>query len=120
VDDTQHADQMVLRADLARTLAAIEVAEQVAADAPTDADRQRVYASRNQLTYRALGEASRLDYEVGIRLDPTEPTWPVVYIQLPTGQVSWHVPQHLYDWDGHDTAEKYRRLREYVKRELIG
>jgi hypothetical protein len=44
-----------------------------------------------------------------------------VYIDLPTGQVSWHFHDsqaHLFDglpdysgeWDGHDTPEKYRRL----------
>lgn len=47
-----------------------------------------------------------------------------VYIQLPTGQVSWHFHEsqmYLLDgiptkgagwdgWDGHDTEEKYRRL----------
>lgn len=44
-----------------------------------------------------------------------------VYIDLPTGQVSWHFHDSqaylfeglpLYDksWDGHDTEEKYRRL----------
>ena len=47
----------------------------------------------------------------------------IVYIQLPTGQVSWHFHEDLlpmfenhleYDpyekWDGHTTAEKYERL----------
>lgn len=44
-----------------------------------------------------------------------------VYIDLPTGQVSWHfhnsqaylfehLPQYQGAWDGHDTPEKYRRL----------
>ena len=44
-----------------------------------------------------------------------------VYINLPTGQVSWHFHEsqaHLFaalqpyigSWDGHDTPEKYRRL----------
>jgi hypothetical protein len=44
-----------------------------------------------------------------------------VYIDLPTGQVSWHFHDsqaHLFDglppyageWDGHDTPEKYARL----------
>lgn len=44
-----------------------------------------------------------------------------VYIQLPTGQVSWHfhdshsrlfkhVAEAPTQWDGHDTPEKYRRL----------
>lgn len=44
-----------------------------------------------------------------------------VYIDLPTGQASWHyhdshahlfagLPPYTREWDGHDTAEKYRRL----------
>jgi hypothetical protein len=44
-----------------------------------------------------------------------------VYIDLPTGQVSWHfhdsqaylfdgLPPYTGTWDGHDTPEKYRRL----------
>ena len=44
-----------------------------------------------------------------------------VYIDLPTGQVSWHYHDsqaHLFEhlsvyageWDGHDTEEKYRRV----------
>lgn len=44
-----------------------------------------------------------------------------VYIDLPTGQVSWHyhdsqahlfegLPAYDGEWDGHDTQEKYRRL----------
>ena len=51
-----------------------------------------------------------------------EPEWHgCVYIDLPTGQVSWHyhdddaglfvgLPQYAGEWDGHDTEEKYRRL----------
>lgn len=46
-----------------------------------------------------------------------------VYIELPTGQVSWHFHDseaYLFDglpsvpavWDGHDTPEKYRRVNE--------
>lgn len=44
-----------------------------------------------------------------------------VYIDLPTGQVSWHyhdsqahlfagLPAYAAPWDGHDTPEKYRRV----------
>lgn len=51
----------------------------------------------------------------------------VVMMDLPTGQVSWHIPQewlHLYDglpryggdWDGHTTEEKYRRVQEGIRR----
>lgn len=58
--------------------------------------------------------------------DPSEPDWPVVYIQLPTGQCSWHIsPDDWQDlfahlelspdgpaWDNHSTSEKYRRIRQ--------
>lgn len=56
-------------------------------------------------------------------VDDAEPGWcHAVYIDLQTGQVSWHVPDHellelfshlpigTTDWDGHTTEEKYRRL----------
>lgn len=44
-----------------------------------------------------------------------------VYIDLPTGQVSWHIHDsqlgffkylepYTKDWDGHDMDEKYRRV----------
>jgi hypothetical protein len=44
-----------------------------------------------------------------------------VYIDLPTGQASWHYhdsqsylfdgfPPYQSEWDGHDTPEKYKRL----------
>jgi|GEM_PF-2435163 len=55
-----------------------------------------------------------------------EPDWPVIYIDTPTGQLSWHLAVadlDLFDhvtrvpasdprarWDGHTTAEKYDRL----------
>lgn len=53
--------------------------------------------------------------------DPETPGWPILYVRLPTGQLSWHlsfrdmdlfshVPSGAAIWDGHDTAEKYRRL----------
>ena len=58
--------------------------------------------------------------------DPAEPDWPVLFITLPTGQASWHISPGDVDlfghvqvggaeWDGHDTAEKYRRLDEHTK-----
>jgi hypothetical protein len=59
--------------------------------------------------------------------DREAPSWPVLFVKLPTGQVSWHIGPDDRDlfphveravggmpgapiWDGHDTAEKYRRL----------
>lgn len=57
-------------------------------------------------------------------VDDQEPGWnQAVYIDLPTGQVSWHIPdqevQELFGhlpvdgstpWDGHSIEEKYERL----------
>lgn len=77
--------------------------------APTDDD----YAERNIHVWRAFSLAMSLGYPCGVRIDPQEPAWPVVYIDLPTGQVSWHVPQHESGWDGHDFWAKQQRLLDY-------
>lgn len=61
-----------------------------------------------------------------LNADQDEPDWPVLFLELPTGQVSWHiapadmdlfrhVPIGTTQWDGHDVAEKYRRLDEHTK-----
>ena len=54
-----------------------------------------------------------------------------VYIDLPTGQVSWHfhdtqtylfdgLPPYQGEWDGHDTPEKYRRVQAVDKMDGSG
>jgi hypothetical protein len=57
--------------------------------------------------------------------DPNAPDWPVIYIDTPRGQLSWHLATEDLDlfahvpvptgdqapkWDGHTTTEKYQRL----------
>lgn len=60
-----------------------------------------------------------------LNADPDEPDWPIIYITLPTGQVSWHIAPRDMDlfrhvpigeavWDGSDVIEKYRRLDEHT------
>ncbi|MFB9991243.1 hypothetical protein ACFFLM_04520 [Deinococcus oregonensis] len=61
-------------------------------------------------------------FPASLESDPEQPDWPVCIIDLPTGQVSWHIAQsdlHLFMhlpretgrvWDGHTTPEKYDRL----------
>lgn len=89
-------------------------------------DLNDVYAERNQLVAHL---ASRYDSAIGI--DPNEPDWPVIYIELPTGQVSWHINRDelpVFDgvpwnhnreveikWDGHTTEEKYGRLNAHTR-----
>ncbi len=69
------------------------------------------YEARNTLVYLALGTAAGMGLKVGIRVDDG---WPVICIELPTGEVSWHHKPYEVPFSGYDTAEKYRRIREYV------
>lgn len=83
------------------------------------------YADRN-LVVQAFGQAMEaLGWRVAWGIDPSEPDWPVLYIETPEGQVSWHVPkgERIYEprdrsgsrgpvkWDGHSNEEKAARLR---------
>lgn len=72
------------------------------------------YSLRNDLVLTALATARSAGLAAGVRLDPTEPAWPVVFIELPTGQVSWHLPHHAQSWDGHTTEEKYDRIHALI------
>lgn len=80
-------------------------------DDPANYDARETCVTHAVSAARAEGLAS------GYRLDPAEPEWPVAFIELPTGQVSWHLPQHPTAWDGHDTATKWARVRAYLASE---
>lgn len=73
------------------------------------------YDRRNKLVLHALSMALELGMNAGVRIDAKEQEWPVVFIELPTGQVSWHIKQHANEWDGHSTDEKYKRCDEYSR-----
>ncbi len=73
------------------------------------------YLLRYGLILQAVELAHRENYAAGFRIDPSAPDWPVAYIELPTGQVSWHMPQHPHAWDGHTTDEKYARIRTFCQ-----
>lgn len=81
-----------------------------------------IYRERAMLV-RVLAEW----YPSTIKIDENEPDWPIIYIELPTGQVSWHIAKEdmeiyasvrkndeTFRYDGHTTGEKYRRLMDYV------
>lgn len=72
------------------------------------------YEVRYGLVFTAVDRALRCGYRAGVKNDPEQPEWPVVYIDLPTGQVSWHMPEYAGPWDGHSTKMKYDRIRAYV------
>lgn len=67
---------------------------------------------------------------IGWHLGEWEDDWRnIVYVELPTGQVSWHIHSkelsnftHLKQdftkkWDGHTTEEKYKRLNKLNSQE---
>lgn len=78
-----------------------------------------VYEERNRVVFAYARAMRQLGHDVGVVLD--DPEWPVIYVDTPAGQVSWHVPRDELPedlaaldfrgkWDGHTTQEKYRRL----------
>lgn len=71
------------------------------------------YERRYELVWMAVYFATLAGLKTGVALDQADPDWPVVYIELPTGQVSWHVPAHETPWDKHTTEEKYARCRAW-------
>ncbi|MGC4857363.1 hypothetical protein ACLQ24_29355 [Micromonospora sp. DT4] len=72
------------------------------------------YAQRNALIWTALTLAHEAGVPAGAGHDPTDPHPVVVYLELPTGQVSWHLPAHPTGWDGHTTRAKYARVAAFV------
>lgn len=92
-----------------------------------------VYDERNKVIALAATLAARRAYRTWLApASDAEPGWTyVVYIDLPSGQVSWHLPDNILplfaelpryeagqtppcEWDGHDTETKYRRVCEYA------
>jgi hypothetical protein len=70
-----------------------------------------------------FGHKIGLKRHVGAKFDDEWQT--VLFIDLPTGQVSWHLHERelvnfpdvgVYDgeWDGHTTEEKYERVKKFI------
>jgi hypothetical protein len=81
------------------------------------------YFDRNQAVQAMAKMARQLGMKVGLRQDIDEPGWPVLMIDLPTGQVGYHLPEDQvvgdwpeYDqeWDGHSLAEKRDRMERFL------
>lgn len=80
-------------------------------DTPETVD---AYRRRNALILSALALAPAAGITAGLGYDPTDPRPIVAYLQLPTGQVSWHLPAHAEPFDGHDTTTKYARVAAFA------
>lgn len=89
---------------------------------------EAVYKERAQCVAALARLAQALGHAVGFSEDDERTGWPVLYIELPTGQVSWHFTASdraefapdIQDnprlrWDGHSTPEKYARLATWTR-----
>lgn len=121
-------DINLLLAEESRLRAALAVSEAKLAEAVKNKDG--AYEERNKL----VAALARL-YPSGVKATDIPgwlPEWHgCVYIDLPSGQVSWHfhdsqahlfagLPPYAGEWDGHDTAEKYRRVASLRSAENAG
>lgn len=94
--------------------------------AAMEARKDAAYAERDQVVALCAKMARAMGLRVGMGLHPEDdkdwdPEWRhIVYIDLPTGQVSWHVrdsemplfagvDEYPGTFDGHDTPTKYAR-----------
>ena len=81
------------------------------------------YFDRNQAVMALAKMAMQSGYRVGLKKDPDEPEWPVLMIDLPTGQVGWHLPvnevrgdwpEYDKEWDGHSLEDKRQRIMSFI------
>jgi hypothetical protein len=90
-----------------------------------------VYKERNLCVALIADMALELGLTVGIKNhqgEEWEDDWRnVLFIELPTGQVSWHIhtsemvnflqiPKYEGIWDNHTTEEKYKRIVEMLQK----
>lgn len=84
---------------------------------------EELYEHRNLLFINFV-LAVKDKYEVLWRSDDYTPGWFIVYVELPTGQISYHLPDNYHEyikdfpeasdsyWDGHTSEDVQRRLHE--------
>ncbi len=85
--------------------------------------KEEAYLDRNLVVQALAKLAMDQGLNVGIKQDKE---WPILYIDFPTGQVSWHIPaaelvralpEYNGKWDGHDLEEKRKRIKEFLEAE---
>ena len=90
-----------------------------------------LYSERAQCVAAFLRAARAFGHEAWWATDPEAPGFPLVFVELGEGQVSWHFAQSDFDtliaplylekrdvsgWDGHDSTTKYQRLNAWLRR----
>ena len=88
----------------------------------TESTPDEAYLDRNLAVQVLAVLAKQNGYQTGIR--NREDEWPILYVDLPSGQVSWHIskneiaasfPDYPVEWDGHDLEKKRDRLRQFLE-----
>lgn len=78
------------------------------------------YPRRYALVLEAMALAAQIGFRNGFAWDTGNAEAVahrcriVAYIDLPSGQVSWHLPEYAGTWDRHTTDEKYLRCRTFT------
>jgi hypothetical protein len=99
---------------LAELFTEIVALDKAAHSCGKSANAEAFIGMRDILIYKAVAAAKQLGYRAGIRIDTTI-LWPVFYIVLPDiGQVSWHVKNDDFKWDGHTYDMVYTRCQWYI------
>lgn len=79
------------------------------------------YRDRNLAVLALARLAIKSGHRAGLR--DRDSDWPIVTIDLPTGQVTWHIPRaeappdlpdYPDEWDGHNLAQKQERVRAFA------
>jgi hypothetical protein len=90
-----------------------------------EATEQEYYDYRNFLIHEAIVAAKINGLKAGFLIhqpitDIIDQNWDyrwgvVAYIELPTGQVSWHLESPDIIYDGHNYVDKMNRINEFIK-----
>jgi len=89
----------------------------------TQSTPDEAYFDRNQLALAFAKLALDRGWTTGLGIDPDEPDWPVLYVDTPAGQLSWHLPKaevvgewprYHGKWDGHTVEQKRARLASLI------
>lgn len=91
-------------------------------------DRSDAYFDRNQAVLALCALLRKLGITVGWKEDSDYVDYVIMFADLPTGQVSYHIPRHEIDltawpeyeglWDFHVTSQKRDRLHEFTQQLL--
>jgi len=83
---------------------------------------QDAYFDRNQAAMALAAACMSYGFPAGLK-ESDDPEWPILFVELPQGQVSWHLPRVEIveewptfegEWDGHTLEQKRQRLSAFI------